>query len=188
MKIWMVDNYDSFTYNLVHLICQLSHAEFIIKRNDAFSIAEVGSFNKIILSPGPGLPDEAGQMMELLNHYAGSKDILGICLGHHAIAQYYGATLHNLQEVVHGRQTKIIQTMPSYIFKNVEPEFEAGRYHSWIVNKETLPACLQIIAEDEQGNIMALQHVTHTVTGLQFHPESIMTAAGITLIQNWLSN
>jgi len=188
MRILMVDNYDSFTYNLVHLIRQLSDAELVIKRNDAFTLEEVEDFDKIILSPGPGLPEEAGQLMNLIKQYAASKDILGICLGHQAIGLNYGGSLHNMEEVVHGRQTKIIQTQPSYIFKNVEAEFEAGRYHSWVVNKETLPACLKITAEDEQGNIMAMQHETDRVTGLQFHPESIMTEAGKTLIKNWLAN
>ena len=188
MKILMVDNYDSFTYNLVHLIRELSDAELVIKRNDDFSLEEVEAFDKIILSPGPGLPKEAGELMSLLKKYAASKDILGICLGHQAIGLNYGGSLTNMQEVVHGRQTKIVQTQPSFIFKNIPAEFEAGRYHSWVVNKETLPACLKITAEDEQGNIMAIQHETHKVTGLQFHPESIMTEAGKMMIQNWLEN
>lgn len=188
MRILMVDNYDSFTYNLVHLIRKQSNAELVIKRNDAFTLEEVKGFDKIILSPGPGLPQEAGKLMELLKKYASSKDILGICLGHQAIGLHYGGRLHNMQEVVHGRQTKIIQTRPSFIFKNVATTFEAGRYHSWVVNPENLPACLKITAVDEQGNIMALQHETDKVTGLQFHPESIMTEAGETLIKNWLAN
>ena len=188
MKILMVDNYDSFTYNLVHLIRELSDAELAIKRNDAFNLNDVEVFDKIILSPGPGLPVEAGKLMDLLKKYAVSKDILGICLGHQAIGLHYGGSLTNMQEVVHGRQTKIIQKQPSFIFKDIATEFEAGRYHSWVVNKETLPVCLKITAEDEQGNIMAMQHETHKVTGLQFHPESIMTEAGKTMIQNWLEN
>ena len=188
MKILMVDNYDSFTYNLVHLIRELSDTDLVIKRNDAFSLEEVEAFDKIILSPGPGLPEEAGHLMNLLKTYASTKDILGICLGHQAIGLNYGGGLQNMQEVVHGGQTKIVQTDTYFIFKDIPTEFEAGRYHSWVVNKETLPDCLKITAEDEQGNIMAMQHETDKVTGLQFHPESIMTETGKMMIKNWLNN
>jgi len=187
MKILVIDNYDSFTYNLVYLVRGITGRNPDVKRNDLFALEEVDKYDKIIVSPGPGIPSEAGLIMKLIQHYASSKSILGVCLGHQAIACHYGAKLTNMQDVVHGRETLVKQLKIDDLFTNIPPEFNAGRYHSWVVNKESLPDCLEITAEDNEGTIMALRHRSDDVKGLQFHPESIMTPHGKQMISNWIN-
>ncbi len=190
MKLLVLDNYDSFTYNLVHLIRELGFgANMDIIRNDAISVKEVDQYDKILLSPGPGVPKDAGIMMELLSTYAPTKSILGVCLGHQGIAEAFGGTLINMKEVVHGVPLKTIITNSSEVcFQEVPDNFASGRYHSWMVSKENFPEELTITAEDEAGRIMALAHKKYDVRGLQFHPESILTEHGKTIMKNWVTN
>lgn len=188
MKILIIDNYDSFTYNLVYLIRMVTGSIPEIKRNDVFQLEEIKQYDKILLSPGPGVPAEAGLMMDVLKEYASQKSILGVCLGHQAIGSFYGGQLENMTSVVHGQETLIKQTLSDPLFSNVPNEFNAGRYHSWIISKENFPPVLDVIAEDEQGLIMALRHKTLDVKGVQFHPESIMTKNGETMIRNWIND
>jgi len=188
MKLLVLDNYDSFTYNLVHLIRELGFGEQMdILRNDAITLDAVGDYDKILLSPGPGVPKDAGIMMDLLKTYGESKSILGICLGHQGIAEAFGGSLINMQEVTHGIPLETIVTDSNEIcFQNVPERFETGRYHSWMVSKNKLPETLKITATDDAGRIMGLSHKTLDVRGLQFHPESIMTQHGKTIMSNWL--
>lgn len=186
MKLLVLDNYDSFTYNLVHLIEKISDIEFDVIRNDKISIESINSYDKILLSPGPGLPKNAGIMPELLNHYKSSKSILGICLGLQAIGETYGAKLKNLDTVVHGQATPIHIISKDVLFKNCPENFTVGRYHSWVINNQNLPIELEITAKDLDGNIMALKHKKDDVRGVQFHPESILSEYGETIIKNWL--
>ena len=186
MKLLVLDNYDSFTYNLVHLIEKVSDISFDVIRNDKISIEEVKAYDKILLSPGPGLPKDAGIMPKLIKQYGPSKSILGVCLGLQAIGESYGASLKNLDTVFHGLATPISIVSEDSIFKNCPTNFTVGRYHSWIVSSKQLPKDLQITAKDEAGNIMALKHITHDVRGVQFHPESILSEHGETMIKNWL--
>lgn len=191
MKILVFDNYDSFTYNLVHLVEKITGIKTTVVRNDQLPLEKAKEFDKIILSPGPGIPEEAGLLLPLIKEYAGSKSILGVCLGHQAIGQAFGGTLSNLSTVYHGVATPIqIKTegagSRSYLFDGLADTLEVGRYHSWVVNEEGFPAVLQITARDKQGYIMALQHSTYDVQGVQFHPESVLTPEGETLIRNWL--
>jgi len=187
MKILLLDNYDSFTFNLFHLVEQFDGAEVAIFRNDEIALDRVGSYDKIILSPGPGLPEEAGITMDVIRKFSPSKSILGVCLGHQAIAQTFGAKLFNLEEVQLGVSTLTSVIDPSEkIFRTIPQKFKTGRYHSWMVAKEGLPGCFTITAVDEQQNIMALRHKELDVCGVQFHPESILTEHGKTLINNWL--
>ncbi len=187
MKLLVLDNYDSFTYNLVHLIEKVSNISFDVIRNNKISMEAINAYDKILLSPGPGLPKDAGIMSELIKHYGTSKSILGVCLGLQAIGEVYGATLKNLDTVFHGVATPISVISEDPIFKNCPNSFTVGRYHSWIVNVQSLPASLCITATDASGNIMALKHVTYDVRGVQFHPESILSEHGETMIQNWLN-
>ena len=186
MKLLVLDNYDSFTYNLVHLIEKVSEVPFDVIRNNKISIEDVKTYDKILLSPGPGLPKDAGIMPELIKTYGASKSILGVCLGLQAIGEAYEGTLKNLDTVFHGIATPINIISEDIIFNNCPKSFTVGRYHSWVINNNQLPADLQITAIDEQGNIMALKHKTHDVRGVQFHPESILSEYGETMIQNWL--
>lgn len=186
MKLLVLDNYDSFTYNLVHLIEKVSEIPFDVIRNDKLSVEDVAGYDKILLSPGPGLPKDAGIMPELLNTYKANKSIMGVCLGLQAIGETYGATLKNLDTVFHGLATPINIVAKDVLFDNCPQTFTVGRYHSWVVNQHQLPADLTITAVDEQGNIMALKHNTHDVRGVQFHPESILSEYGETIIRNWL--
>lgn len=186
MKLLVLDNYDSFTYNLVHLIEKVSEISFDVIRNDKISIDSVKSYDKILLSPGPGLPKNAGIMPELIKTYGASKSILGVCLGLQAIGEAYGGILKNLDTVFHGIATPINIVAEDIIFDNCPKTFTVGRYHSWVINNHHLPQELQITATDEQGNIMALKHKTHDVRGVQFHPESILSEHGETMIHNWL--
>lgn len=190
MRLLVLDNYDSFTYNLVHLIRELGYGEQMdVIRNDAISVEAVVEYDKILLSPGPGVPKDAGIMMELLKEYCASKSILGICLGHQGIAENFGGTLINMKEVTHGIPLETIVTNKDEIcFKDVPERFETGRYHSWMVATDKLPDSLTITATDDAGRIMGLAHKTLDVRGLQFHPESIMTKHGKTIMNNWLNS
>ena len=176
MKIVIIDNYDSFTYNLAHLLKELG-AEVTVFRNDQFRMEELEQFDKIVLSPGPGIPSEAGLLMDTIRTYAGRKPILGVCLGHQAIGEVFGAQLENLSEVYHG-----IQSECTYEGKRIL----VGRYHSWVVSKVGFPDCLEVTAETDDGQIMALRHRTMDVQGMQFHPESVLTPQGKDLIREWL--
>lgn len=186
MKLLILDNYDSFTYNLVHLIEKVSDIEFEVHRNDKISLVQISSFDKILLSPGPGLPKDAGIMPELLKTYAASKSIFGVCLGLQAIGECFGAQLKNLETVYHGIATPIILKQEDSIFNNCPNKFNVGRYHSWVVDEKNLPSSLCITATDENGQIMALKHEKLDVRGVQFHPESILSEFGEAIISNWL--
>jgi len=191
MKILIFDNYDSFTYNLVHVVEKIIHGKVDVYRNDKISIEKMNDYDKIILSPGPGLPSESGLLLPLIKEYASSKSILGVCLGHQAIAESFGGNLINLTTVYHGVATKIKVNEERTLFENdlfqsLPSELEVGRYHSWIVNKENFPVDLEITAEDENGLIMALRHKTYDMQGVQFHPESVLTPMGEKIMENWL--
>jgi len=186
-KILVIDNYDSFTYNLVHYLKELTDQHVDVFRNDKIEPEEVGEYGKILISPGPGVPDEAGLLKEIIKKYGSVKSILGVCLGCQAIAEVYGGQIENLDTVYHGVATKIIVLdEKELLFSGVEKSFMGGRYHSWVVQKKTLPEVLKITALDEAGAIMALRHTTHNVRGVQFHPESVLTPRGKIIIRNWL--
>jgi anthranilate synthase component 2 len=187
MKILVFDNYDSFTYNLVHLVEKITGEKVDVYRNDQIALADVAVYDKIILSPGPGIPEEAGLLLPLIKEYAATKSILGVCLGHQAIAEAFGGTLTNLSTVYHGVATPIqILNSKSEILKGLPSTIEVGRYHSWIVNEDDFPAELEITAKDENGYIMGLQHKEYDVQGVQFHPESVLTPDGEKIMRNWL--
>ena len=186
MKILVIDNYDSFVYNLVHYIEALDFVEEItVVKNDAFSIEQVKNFDKILLSPGPGIPKEAGKMMEIIKQHHASKSILGVCLGHQAIAEAFGATLHNLEKPLHGVASQVTVLQEDYLFKNIPESFSIGHYHSWVVQLDDNPF-LEVLARDKNQNIMAIRHKKYDVRGVQFHPESILTEYGKALIKNWV--
>jgi anthranilate synthase component 2 len=205
MKIVIIDNYDSFTYNLSHLVKQLG-AEVTVLRNDQFRIEDIEAYDKIILSPGPGIPSEAGLLLDVIRTYAGRKPILGVCLGHQAIGEAFGAQLENLSEVFHGvatpcrlvghvsqRGSDAAATSGSTarydaIFSGLPAEITIGRYHSWVVASSGFPACLEVTAVSDEGQIMALRHRDYDIRGIQFHPESVLTPDGRTIISNWLNN
>lgn len=187
MKILIFDNYDSFTYNLVHLVKELGYADVDVFRNDKISVEDIARYDKIILSPGPGIPSEAGLLLPLIKEYAGKKPILGVCLGHQAIGEAFGATLTNLEDVYHGVATQIQITKPDYIFEGLGGQMEVGRYHSWIVDNEAFPDCLEVTAIDDKGKIMALRHKAYDIHGVQFHPESVLTPMGENIIRNFLT-
>ena len=187
MKILVFDNYDSFTYNLVHLVEKITGEKVDVYRNDQIALADVAVYDKIILSPGPGIPEEAGLLLPLIKQYAATKSILGVCLGHQAIAEAFGGSLTNLTTVFHGVATPIkITNKNSEILRGLPETIEVGRYHSWIVNEKDLSAELEVTATDENGYIMALQHKTLDVQGVQFHPESVLTPDGEKILRNWL--
>jgi len=186
MKLLILDNYDSFTYNLVHLVEKVSTIDFEVIRNNQISIEDVQYFDHVLLSPGPGLPSAAGIMPELIKQYGVTKKILGICLGMQAIGEAYGASLKNLEMVCHGQATTLQVLEEDMLFKDCPKQFLVGRYHSWVVSATHLPPVLQITAQDNQGNIMALKHHMYNVRGVQFHPESILSEYGETIISNWL--
>lgn len=188
LPVLVLDNYDSFTYNLVHYIEKYSKSEVQVFRNDEISLSEIEKYRNIVLSPGPGLPKDAGVLCDVIKHFYSSKNILGICLGHQAIAEVFGARLFNLTQVYHGVSNQIKIIKQSKITEGIPDSFMAGRYHSWAVDKNNFPKCLEILMEDENGIIMALKHIKYNVIGLQFHPESIMTEYGEKLIENWLKN
>jgi len=187
VKILVFDNYDSFTYNLVHLVEKILHTKVDVFLNDEIPLEKVKGYDKIILSPGPGIPREAGSMLALIKEYASSKSILGVCLGHQAIGEAFGGKLENLDTVYHGiaMPLKNIDTQ-NILFKGIEEGVEVGRYHSWIISDKDFPAELAITARDENGYIMALQHKTYDIQGVQFHPESVLTSCGETILRNWL--
>lgn len=189
MKILILDNYDSFTYNLVQYVQELIGKEVDVYRNDAISLEEVGAYDVIILSPGPGLPEEAGIMPQLIKRYAASKRILGVCLGHQAIGEAFGASLENLSQVFHGISTRMkVVEDSTLLFKGIDMNFEAGRYHSWVIQKDSLPEELQVTAVDDTGEIMAMRHKHYQIHSVQFHPESIMTPDGKKMLSNFLNN
>ena len=186
MKILVFDNYDSFTYNLVHLVEKITNQKVTVVRNDQITLEEVAEYDKIILSPGPGIPSEAGLLLPLIKQYAASKSILGVCLGHQAIGEAFGATLENLTTVYHGVATPIKIDNTNYLFNGLEDSVEVGRYHSWVIASKELPNELKVTATDENGLIMAIEHTVYDVCGVQFHPESVLTPSGETVIKNWL--
>lgn len=188
MKILVFDNYDSFTYNLVHLIEKVIDCDLEVHRNDKISLKEIERFDKIVLSPGPGIPSEAGILLGVIKEYAHKKSILGVCLGEQAIGEAFGATLINMDTVYHGVATPIEIVQNDLLFKTIPKKFNVGRYHSWVVSEKNLPKELEITALDEFGNIMALRHRTLDVRGVQFHPESILTEYGEQLIKNFLES
>lgn len=185
MKIVIIDNYDSFTYNLAHLVKELG-ADVTVYRNDQFQLRELDRFDKIILSPGPGIPSEAGLLMDVIKTYAGRKPMLGVCLGHQAIGETFGAKLTNLSEVYHGVATPCTQFGNDPIFAGMEKRIEIGRYHSWVVDRSGFPDCLDVTAVSDDGCIMGLCHKNYDIHGIQFHPESVLTPQGKTIVKNWL--
>lgn len=187
-KILIFDNYDSFTYNLLHAVKSLGYNEVDVIRNDKIDLSAVAQYDKIILSPGPGLPKEAGLLMPLIRQYAETKSILGVCLGHQALGEVFGAKLENIPFVFHGVQTPVDIIAHDYLFDGIPDEILVGRYHSWIVSKENFPASLEITAVDKAGDVMALKHRQFDLHGVQFHPESILTPEGIRIIQNFLQH
>ena len=186
MKILVFDNYDSFTYNLVHLVEKITNQKVTVVRNDQITLEEVAAYDKIILSPGPGIPSEAGLLLPLIKQYAASKSILGVCLGHQAIGEAFGATLENLSTVYHGVATSIKIDNSNYLFNGLTDTIEVGRYHSWVIANNNFPDTLKVTATDENGLIMAIEHTAYDVCGVQFHPESVLTPNGETVIKNWL--
>lgn len=186
MKILVFDNYDSFTYNLVHAVRKLGYTDVDVYRNDKISLDQIEQYDKILLSPGPGIPEEAGLLLPLIERYAPTKSILGVCLGEQAIGQCFGAELINLEDVYHGVATRVKVTASDPLFAELPQELEVGRYHSWIVSRNALPECLRVTAEDADGQIMAIAHKTFDVRGVQFHPESVLTPEGEKMLENWL--
>ena len=204
MKILVFDNYDSFTYNLVHMVEKILGQKVDVYRNDQIALEKVADYDKIILSPGPGVPSEAGLLLPLIKQYASTKSILGVCLGHQAIGEAFGGKLVNLSTVYHGISTPVkvskrqsaigeaieppvtVHHAPVNLFEGLPEEFEVGRYHSWVVSNEDFPEELEITAQDDNGFIMALQHKTYDVQGVQFHPESVLTPQGEVILRNWL--
>lgn len=188
MKLLVFDNYDSFTYNIVHALRELG-VEPDVVRNDQIDLDEIEKYDKIVISPGPGIPDESGVLMPMLERYADKKPILGVCLGHQAIGQHFGAKLFNLPEVYHGISTPVKIEKKDYLFEGLPDEINVGRYHSWVVDRDGFPDDnLEITATDNNGMIMGLRHKKYDVRGVQFHPESVLTPSGMKIIQNWLNH
>lgn len=189
MKILVFDNYDSFTYNLVHLVEKILHQKVDVVRNDQLPLEAVKAYDKIILSPGPGIPSEAGLLLPLIREYAATKSILGVCLGHQAVAEAFGGTLVNLSSVFHGVATPVTVTkVESRLLKGLGDTFDVGRYHSWVVSEAGFPQELEVTATDANGFIMGLQHKRYDVQGVQFHPESVLTPMGEQILRNWLND
>lgn len=185
-KILIIDNYDSFTYNLRQIVEEF-HYDYAIIKNDEFTSDKINKFSKILISPGPGIPAQAGLVKEVIKQFAPLKCILGICLGHQAIAEVFGGNLYNFSEVCHGISTKVnVKDSNDYLFNSIPRNFDAGLYHSWAVSKNNFPDCLKITSESADGIIMSLSHIDYDVKGVQFHPESIMTKYGKQIINNWL--
>ncbi len=187
MKILVIDNYDSFVYNIVHLLYEIGVNEIDVVKNDLVSFEKIKDYDKIVLSPGPGIPKNAGNMPEFIKKFSPTKSILGICLGHQAISENFGSTLVNLKEPLHGISSKIEIIKDDYLFKNLSNNFKIGHYHSWVVSNE-ISNCLEVLAKDEFGNIMAIKHKEYDLRGLQFHPESILTENGKEILTNWINN
>lgn len=188
IKILVLDNYDSFTYNLVHYIRELGYTNMDVYRNDKISVEDVSAYDKILLSPGPGIPDESGILKDLIKTYGTTKSIMGVCLGHQAIGEVYGAELENRKNVLHGIANNMKVTKEDVLYKGLPKEFAVGRYHSWQINKDKLGSELEVTAVDDQGCIMSIRHKKYNVCGVQFHPESILTEHGKDLMKNWLEN
>ena len=188
MRIVVIDNYDSFTYNLVHAIKKISGQTVDVIRNDELELEDLQQYDKIVLSPGPGIPEEAGLLLDIIRRYAPVKSMLGVCLGHQAIGEVFGGKLTNMNRVLHGIATPVNKTAVSTcLFEGLPESFQAGRYHSWIVDADTLPSCLQVTGYDQEGRIMAMKHAEYDVEGVQFHPESVLTPLGEQMIANWLN-
>ena len=187
MKIVIIDNYDSFTYHLSHLIKEIG-AEVTVIRNDQFTLNQLERFDKIVLSPGPGIPSEAGLLLDVIKTYKGRKPILGVCLGHQAIGEVFGGTLENLSDVFHGVATEGTQFSNDYIFDSLPKRITMGRYHSWVVSRENFPTCLEVTAVSDEGQIMALKHKNYDIHGIQFHPESVLTPEGKTILRNFIES
>lgn len=187
MRTVIIDNYDSFTYNLAHLVKELG-SEVTVVRNDQFKLPELQEYDKIILSPGPGIPKEAGLLIDVIETYANKKPILGVCLGHQAIGEFFGGKLTNLSQVFHGIASTIDITTSDYIYEGLPREIEVGRYHSWVVDTDGLPDCIEVTGMSKEGQIMSLRHKELDVRGIQYHPESVLTPEGKTIIRNWLSH
>ena len=185
-KIVIIDNYDSFTYNLSHLVKELG-AKVTVYRNDQFELEQLEAFDKILLSPGPGIPEESGLLLDTVKTYAGRKPILGICLGEQAIGEVFGGKLINLTDVYHGVQTPVTITASDYIFEGLPTKMDVGRYHSWVVDASSMPDCLETLAVSNEGYVMALRHKSLDIRGIQFHPESVLTPDGKKIIENWLN-
>lgn len=189
MKILVFDNYDSFTYNLVHLIQKIAPHQVDVFRNDAIDLEQIAAYDRIVLSPGPGIPSEAGLLLPVIKEYAATKPILGVCLGHQAICEAFGGKLLNLATVFHGVATTCHRVKSNtHLFDGLPDAFPVGRYHSWIVDEQYLPGSIEVTARDENGYIMALQHKNFDVQGVQFHPESVLTPDGETIMKNWLQS
>jgi len=188
-NIALIDNYDSFTYNLAHLVKELG-AKVTVFRNDQFTLDQLEEFDKILLSPGPGIPSESGLLLDVIREYSGKKPILGVCLGEQAIGEFFGARLTNLSKVFHGLQkpVKIFRVKGDYLFKGLPEWIPVGRYHSWVVDAEGLPDCLEVTAISEENYIMGLRHKEYDVQGVQFHPESVLTPNGREILRNWLKH
>ncbi len=187
MKILVIDNYDSFTYNLVHAIKKISGFQVDVYRNDEITLDEIEKYDKIVLSPGPGIPEEAGLLLDIIRKFGPNKSILGVCLGHQAIGEAFGGELHNMNRVLHGIATPVHLTQnKSVLFEGLPECFDVGRYHSWIVKEENLPDCFEVTSYDDEGRIMSMKHKKYDVQGVQFHPESVLTPLGEKMIENWL--
>lgn len=188
MNIAVIDNYDSFVHNIVHYLESIQNVNVTVFLNDAFNLDDLQRFDKIVLSPGPGIPSEAGLLLQVIDQYKESKPILGICLGHQAIGEYFGCTLKNLNEPLHGTSSKLNIITEDYLFKKYDNSNHVGHYHSWVISNENFSPVLEILALDIDNNIMAIKHKLYDIRGVQFHPESILTDNGITIIENWLNN
>ncbi len=186
-RIAIIDNYDSFTYNLVHYLEEITDGVVDVFLNDHVIIDDLKAYDALVISPGPGIPSEAGLTLEIIKHFAGKKPILGICLGHQAIAEAFGGQLRQLDQVLHGVVRVCTITKQDEIFNGINNNFETGRYHSWVPDEKTFPSCLEILATDEQNCIMVLKHKEHSIYAMQFHPESIMTPEGKLMLRNWAS-
>ena len=184
-RIAIIDNYDSFTYNLVHYLEEITDGVVDVFLNDQVGIDDLNSYDALVISPGPGIPSEAGLTLEIIKHFAGKKPILGICLGHQAIAEAFGGQLRQLDQVLHGVVRVCTITKQDKIFNGINNNFETGRYHSWVPDERTFPSCLEILATDEQDCIMVLKHKEYSIYAMQFHPESIMTPDGKMMLRNW---
>ena len=187
MRILVFDNYDSFTYNLVQYVEKVSSSKVDVFRNDKISLEEIGKYDKILLSPGPGIPSEAGLLLDVIKKYAPTKSMLGVCLGQQAIGEVFGGKLVNLDSVYHGVATEMEVVKEDVLFKGLPTKFKAGRYHSWVVDSKNFPSELEVTVKDENGYVMGLRHKKFDVRGVQFHPESILTEHGLEIISNWLS-
>ena len=185
MKILILDNYDSFTHNLYHYVQQFTD-DVTVKKNDEIVLLEIEKYDKIIISPGPGLPDEHENLKVIIKRYASTKSILGVCLGHQAITECFGGKLKNLKEVLHGISTEIFFLEEDVIFKTLPKKIKVGHYHSWVIDEKTFPSCFEITAKNEDGIIMAIRHKEYDVKGVQFHPESVLTEHGLLMIKNWV--